>query len=131
MRVDISNPREWNEKKFLDLTIAGRVYSCWQPACQGVKAGDEIEGEIVDKGPGKTPQIKISSINGAPVQTSGKSGYGGGGKPPARVESFACAYAKDIAVALINVGVITPGDGAAKIKSTIDFFYKDFMEKMK
>jgi len=122
MKVSSITPKTWNGKDFVEVVLDGKAHSCWNN-WKTLKVGDEVTGEVVDKGPGKTPQIKIATINGVAVEKS--SGFK---KQESKVESFACAYAKDIAVICVDKGILTSADS---IKTTLDYFYSYFMEKMK
>jgi hypothetical protein len=68
-----------------------------------------------------------------PKEGWAKSGASGGGfsgakrSDPARVESFACSYAKDIAVALINAGLIKQ---STEIKIVLEENFDFFMGKL-
>ena len=123
-------PKEWSGKKFVEASIDGKVYSIWQNF-DGLKVGDEVTGEVIDKGAGKTPQYKLTSINGAAVKISGGGNWkgGGGGTPQEKARAFATSYAKDVVVALI-----ARGDESTKnltlIKDTFDYFYAIFHAKM-
>ncbi|HPE06281.1 MAG TPA: hypothetical protein PLW50_01015 [Smithellaceae bacterium] len=130
-KIDGLMPKEWSGKKFVEASIDGKVYSIWQNF-DGLKVGDEVTGESIDKGAGKTPQYKLASINGVAVKSSGGGGgnwKGGGGTPQEKARAFATSYAKDVVVALIS-----RGDGSTRelslIKETFDYFYTIFHAKM-
>ncbi len=132
MKVQSIAPKEWNGKAFAEVTLDGRVYSNWQAHWKMLKPGDDVIGEVTEKGPGKTPQIKITAINGVSVGTSGGAwtpqapqGASGGGD---RNNSFAASYSKDVIVALINAGTFTDMGG---IKMAFGELYDMFMEKLR
>lgn len=120
MIISAVTPKTWNNTNFVELTIDGKIYACWQKAGQTLKAGDTIEGEIVDKGAGKTPQIKIKSVNGQELQTKGSI-------PKGDPKSFAASYAKDIAVAYIAMGKLTQ---TTETDAILEHYYKWFLTKM-
>lgn len=131
-KIDGLMPKEWSGKKFVEASIDGKVHSIWANF-ENLKVGDEVTGESVDKGAGKTPQYKLASINGVAVAqpAGGGGGYrgGGGGTPAEKARAFATSYAKDVVVSLI-----TRGDDSVKslelIKGTFDYFYAIFHDKM-
>jgi hypothetical protein len=133
-KIDGLMPKEWSGKKFVEASIDGKVHSIWQ-GFEGLKVGDEVTGESVDKGAGKTPQYKLATINGVAVaQPSGggggyRGGGGGGGTPAEKARAFATSYAKDVVVALINRGDDSVKD-LTLIKGTFEYFYGIFHEKM-
>lgn len=135
-KIDGLMPKEWSGKKFVEASIDGKVHSIWHNF-ETLKVGDEITGESVDKGAGKTPQYKVATINGVAVQSSGGSGGGGGwrggggggGTPAEKARAFATSYAKDIVVALINQQTSSVGTLDA-IKETFEVFYALFLSKM-
>lgn len=112
------------KKKFAEVQLDGKPHSIWS-GFETLKLGDTVEGEAQDKGPGKTPTYRIKSVNG--VQTSGYAGKGGG-RPPSPIESFACAYAKDLAVACVNQGIIKT---SVEIDATLEHYFTLFMGKLK
>ncbi len=132
MKVQSVAPKEWNGKAFAEVTLDGRVYSNWQPHWKMLKVGDDVIGDVLEKGPGKTPRITITAVNGVGVGTSS-----GAWNPPApqaggnsgdRNSSFAASYSKDIIVALINAGTFSDMGG---IKMAFGELYDMFMEKIK
>jgi len=138
MKVDSVSPvkeftfSDGKTMPFVEIMSEGTQYRCWQSSVfKNLKAGDDVVGEIIPS-PGKPSKLIISSVNGVALRTQGGfSGGGGGGKPAyqaQRTESFAAAYAKDLAVALITKDIIK---SSAEVKSTIDYFYNIFIEKMK
>lgn len=130
-KVDGLMAKEWNGKKFVEASIDGKTHSIWN-GFENLKVGDEVTGESVDKGPGKTPQYKLATINGVALQQrfgGGGGGYRAGGDSPGRTRAFATSYAKDVVVSLINrqdesVGTLN------KIQDTFEFFFVIFMSKM-
>ena len=136
MKVEAIEKKSWNTPKgerrdFAELRVDGRVMSCWQKTIiDTIAVGDEIEGSVEEKGVGKTPQIRITSINGKAIEQSSGS-WGGGGKkysdPKTMLISYAKDVAKDVAVACIAKGVITT---SAEIKATIFFIYEEFLKKI-
>lgn len=137
MKVEAIEKKLWNtpegeRKDFAELRVDGRVMRCWQKSIiDTIAAGDEIEGNVEEKGVGKTPQIRITSINGKAIKQSSGSWSGGGGKkysdPKTMLISYAKDVAKDVAVACIAKGVITT---SAEIKATIFFMYEEFLKKI-
>ena len=138
MKVEAIEKKSWNTPKgerrdFAELRVDGRVMSCWQKTIiDTIAVGDEIEGNIEEKGVGKTPQIRIISVNGKVVeQSSGGHWAQTGGKkysdPKTMLISYAKDVAKDVAVACIAKGVITT---SAEIKATIFFIYEEFLKKI-
>lgn len=126
MLVEQINNKEWQGKTFAELTLDGKVYSCWQQTILAtLKQGDTVLGEIVDKGAGKTPQIKITTVNGVVASTQH---FGGGKGAPSKNESFAAAYSKDLAVACINKGAIS---SSAEIDAMLNHYFDLFMNKLK
>lgn len=118
MKVENIIPKNWQGREFAELTLDGKVYSCWSNAWKSLKIGDDIQGEIVDKGPGKTPHIKIGAAGGGGAPKSS-----GGGN----VKAFAASYAKDVAVALIQAGIIKT---STEIDATLHHYYSLFVEKV-
>lgn len=133
-KIDGLMPKEWSGKKFVEASIDGKVHSIWS-GFENLKVGDEVTGESVDKGAGKTPQYKLATVNGVAVSQpagGGGGGYrggGGGGTPQEKARAFATSYAKDVVVALIN-----RGDESTKsleiTKGTFEYFYAIFHDKM-
>jgi len=126
MQVELITPKEWKNpqgvvKHFVELTLDGRIFSCWQPVGLTVKVGDTVEGEVIEKGAGKTPQIRIKSLNG--VATEGSKGGGKAGDP----KSFACSYAKDVLIACLSHGL--PLD-SKQMDGTLEHYYAWFLSKM-
>lgn len=120
--------KEWNGKKFAEVAIDGKVHSVWS-GFEKIKIGDEVTGESVDKGPGKTPQYKLATVNGVAVG-GGFRGGGGGAVPMAeRIRPFATSYAKDIVVALINRKDPSVAD-LNLMAGTFDYFFTIFLSKM-
>ena len=127
MIITTVTPKVWKDKQFVELTIAGKTYSCWQTSLIGtLKVGDDIKGEITEK-PGQTAKFNIKSINGKDIESKapwqGKGGGGRGGDP----KSFACSYAKDIAIACIEKGLMTQ---SKEFDSILEHYYNWFMKKM-
>ena len=137
MKVEAIEKKSWNTPKgerrdFAELRVDGRVMSCWQTTIiDTIAVGDEIEGSVEEKGVGKTPQIRITSVNGKAIEQSSGGWGGGGGKkysdPKTMLISYAKDVAKDVAVACIAKGVITT---SAEIKATIFFIYEEFLKKI-
>lgn len=123
MKVETIVPKEWNDKKFAELKLDGKLYSCWQSMWTTLKVGDELQGEVVNRGEGKTPHIKITSVNGTAV-AGGKGGF----RPTISNEATACGCAKDITIAVLNAGTIKT---SAEIDATLDHFFKKFMVMLK
>ncbi len=104
--------KEWKNpegqiKKFFDVEIEGipKKYGCWQYNELAAKnIGDEIEFEESEKG-GRW-SMKLAG---------GKVGFQSRGKSPeelkAQARAFANSYAKDIAVACIEKGIIMDSKG--------------------
>lgn len=124
MKIQGIMPKSWNGRNFVELNIEGRTVSCWQRESLNLKIGDEVEGEITERGNGKTPNLKLTSVNGTPVQSAQKGSYGGG---KGNVQAFACAYAKDLCVALINKEIVATNQA---VRSSFVEFYEMFIEKM-
>lgn len=129
-KIDGLMIKTWNDKKFAEVSIDGRVFSVWN-GFANLKIGDEVTGEIVEKGAGKTPQYKLATINGVAVAPP-SGGYRGGGNavPMAeRIRPFATSYAKDVVVALINRKDDSVKD-LSLIAGTFDYFFTIFLAKM-
>lgn len=120
MKIEKIEIKEWNGRKFAEIIADGKKLSCWQGMIGTLKEGDEVEGQLIDKGEGKTPQIKISKVNGQALQISGKSHE----KDP---KSFCASYAKDIVVQLVASGLIKEPD---KLDVALDHYYTWFEKKL-
>jgi hypothetical protein len=119
-KIETITPKSWSNpegqvKKFAEITIEGiqKQYSCWDAEIATKKVGDEIEFTEVEK-------------NGRWSLRLVKAG-GGYKKDPAKSESFACAYSKDIAVALIAVGIVKT---SKEVDATVEHYFRFFMDKL-
>lgn len=120
MKIEKIEIKEWNGRKFAEIIADGKKLSCWQGMIGTLKEGDEIDGQLIDKGEGKTPQIKISKVNGQGLQISGNS-------PKSDPKSFCASYAKDIGVQLVASGIIKDKENLDKI---LDHYYTWFEKKL-
>lgn len=129
MRVEEINKKSWTNPQgklvdFIDAKMDGATYAIWNN-WQALKVGDEVTGVVKDKGAGRTPGFTIKTINGAAVGFEG--GGGGFKKSEPKNESFAASYAKDIAVACIQQGILKE---SKEIDATIGHYFDLFLGKL-
>ncbi len=115
--VECEKIKEWNGKPIYRIGISdGRTGESFQQIPVGTKASELV---FEDKG-----KYGISIKWNKPNQGGG---FNGGGRPKSGNESFALAYAKDYAVAVIGAGKEFKG---AQVLDLAELFY-NWMETKK
>ena len=114
-KIAAKTPKEWTNpegavKKFFEIEIEGvaKKYGCWQYNELAPKnIGDEIEFEESEKGGRWSMKLAGSAPKGGGFQSRGKSPE----ELKQQIRSFANSYAKDIAVACIEKGIVMDSKG--------------------